>query len=56
MNHYLINYSFNLEKSYVFCNRNLELKNKVIYLPIYMVMFLKKEPLHKNQIIDINTF
>lgn len=56
LNNLLNNDSFNLEKGYVFCNGNLELKNKVIYLPIYMVMFLKKEPLDKNQIIDINTF
>lgn len=47
---------FSLEKGYVFCNENLELKNKIIYLPIYMIMFIKKEPLEKNQIIDINAF
>ena len=40
----------------MFLNGNSELKNKVIYLPIYMIMFIKKEPQDKNQIININTF
>lgn len=52
----LNNDAFDLEKGYVFCNGNLELKNKVIYLPIYMIMFIKKEPQDKDQIIDINAF
>ncbi len=56
LNNLLNNDSFNLEKGYVFCNGNLELKNKIIYLPIYMIMFIKKEPQDKNQIIDINKF
>ena len=56
LNNLLNNDAFDLEKGYVFCNGNLELKNKVIYLPIYMIMFIKKEPRDKDQIIDINAF
>lgn len=56
LNNLLNNNAFDLEKGYVFCNGNLELKNKVIYLPIYMIMFIKKEPRDKDQIIDINAF
>ena len=56
LNNLLNNDLFGLEKGYVFCNGNLELKNKVIYLPIYMIMFIKKESRDKNQIIDINAF
>jgi hypothetical protein len=33
---------FKLSKGYVFCNGNVEKKDKVVYLPFYMICFFKK--------------
>ena len=33
---------YGLEEGYVFCNGNVENKGKVMYFPIYMLMFLQK--------------
>ncbi len=48
------NESFNYEKGYVFCNGNLEVVDKVTYLPIYMVMFLNNEAKNVDQIINFD--
>lgn len=45
----LSNDSFDYDFGYVFCNENIEKKGKAIYLPIYMVMFLKREKMEENQ-------
>lgn len=34
---------FNISKAYVLSNNNIEICGKKIYLPIYMIMFLKKD-------------
>lgn len=33
---------YNLEKAVVLCNDNLKIYNKIIYAPIYMMMFIRK--------------
>lgn len=33
-------YKNHIKEAYVLCNENLSIKNKVIYMPIYMVMFI----------------
>jgi hypothetical protein len=36
---------FNISNAYVFCKGNIEVVNKITYLPFYMIMFFKKENL-----------
>ena len=43
----------NIEMAYVFSNKNVEKTDKEIYMPIYMIMFLKRE-LVKDSIYSIN--
>lgn len=33
---------YNIKRAYVLCNNNLRLNGKIVYLPIYMAMFIKK--------------
>ena len=41
LNHFVNNESYNIKKAYVLSNeRNVTIKGKIIYLPIYYVMFL----------------
>lgn len=42
---------YGIDEAYVFTNDNVKTKGKVTYLPIYMVMFLKDEPI---EFIDIS--
>ena len=39
---------YNIPESVVLCNDNYAQKDKVIYVPIYMVMFI-----HKDPVIDV---
>ena len=41
----LLTKDFDIHKAYIFSNNNIEVHENKIYLPIYMVMFLKKEQL-----------
>lgn len=34
---------YDIKKAFVFCNENVKVKDKVIYYPIYMIIFLQKE-------------
>lgn len=43
---------FDIPKGYVFCNGNVETDGKVVYFPIYMLMFLQKETLPDEIIFD----
>ena len=44
INHFLDVSEYNVKKAYVFSNeRDITQKGKIIYLPIYYVMFLKNE-------------
>ena len=35
--------TYNISKAYVLCNDNVKKQGKITYLPIYMLMFIKKE-------------
>ncbi len=37
------NDEYKIEKAFVLCNENISIKEKIIYLPIYMAMFLKEK-------------
>ncbi len=50
----LSNDSFGYDFGYVFCNENIEKKDKTIYLPIYMVMFLERMKQTDSQIINLD--
>lgn len=39
------NDDYKIEKAFVLCNSNLQVKEKLIYLPIYMLMFIKNTEL-----------
>ena len=38
------NQNYQIPEAVVFCNENLRQSDKVMYLPVYMAMFLKKQP------------
>ena len=42
----LLTKDFDIHKAYIFSNNNIEVHENKIYLPIYMIMFLKKEQLN----------
>ena len=47
--------NYNIKKALVFSQDNVEVKDKRIYLPIYMIMFLKKKKLNNSVYkIDLN--
>ena len=47
--------NYNIKKALVFSQGNVEVKDKRIYLPIYMIMFLKKKKLNNSVYkIDLN--
>ena len=43
LNHVLENEDYRISKAYVFHNGNISRKGKALYVPMYMLMFLKKE-------------
>lgn len=45
---------YDIKKAYTLCNGNLDVIDKRIYMPIYMIMFIKKERNIKPQIVDID--
>lgn len=52
INNVLKHPEFDIPKGYVFCNGNVETDGKVVYFPIYMLMFLQKETLPDEIIFD----
>lgn len=40
--------------AYILCKKNIEIKDKKIYLPIYMTLFIKEKICEHNQIINID--
>ena len=42
---------FNVKKAYVFNNDNISIKNERIYVPIYMIMFIKKNTEVSDEIV-----
>ena len=45
---------YGLIKGYVLCNSNIEVDNKVISMPVYMLMFIQKEELPKDAIFELD--
>jgi len=41
-------------RAYVFCMGNVMVRDKIMYLPWYMVMFFKQERLPEHLIVDVN--
>jgi uncharacterized protein len=37
------NPDYNISRAYVLCNDNINVKGKILYIPMYMLMFIKKE-------------
>ena len=50
----LSNKDYNISKAYIFSNGNVEIKDKRIYLPIYMVSFMSKEREREDTIFKID--
>lgn len=42
----LLSSKFNISKGYILSNNNIEIENNKIYLPIYMIMFFKKDEIN----------
>ncbi|MBR4584354.1 MAG: AAA family ATPase, partial [Bacteroidales bacterium] len=42
--------AYNIKKAYVFCNSNLSVRGNVIYAPIYMLMFIKRNVMNGSAI------
>ncbi len=49
----LSNDAFKIERGIVFYNGNVSLKEKTIYLPLYMAAFLEKRRSEKPQIVQL---
>ena len=43
MNNVLATPRYNIEQAIVFCNENIHVKDKIVYMPVYMAGMLKKE-------------
>lgn len=43
LNRVIANEQYQINRAFVFCNENVHVKGKVVYCPIYMIMFLKRE-------------
>lgn len=54
LNHVLEHEAYQISKAYVFHNGNVSRKGKVMYAPIYMLMFIKKEQKLENPIYKLD--
>lgn len=54
LNHVLENEHYRIPKAYVFHNGNVSRKGKVIYYPVYMLMFVQKEEELSNPIYKLD--
>lgn len=52
MNNVLACKEHDLPKGLVFCNGNIEVKDNVVYYPIYMLKFLQKSTVPEQMIFD----
>ena len=50
----LTNDDYNIDFAYVLTNDNLRIEDKLIYMPIYMLMFIQKSPAPANQIFKFD--
>lgn len=53
LNNVLSNDNYDISEAYIFSEGNVELNQKRIYMPIYMIMFLEDTPL-QNTIYKLN--
>ena len=44
LNHCVSNSQYEMQEAFVFADCNISKKDKITYLPIYMVMFMEKDP------------
>ena len=54
LNNLLDNSLYTIDKAYVFSNENVEVNGRIIYYPIYMTTFIKKEELLQDMIYRID--
>ena len=54
LNHVLENETYQISKAYVFHNGNIRKEGKVIYYPVYMIMFVQKEKELQNPIYKLD--
>lgn len=54
LNNVLANESFGIENAYVFHGKNVESKGKIMYYPIYMLMFVQKNDLPADMVYKID--
>lgn len=54
LNNILSNMDYNIQKSYILSNGNLEIRGHKIYVPIYMLMFIHKHPATEKQIYKLD--
>ena len=50
----LTNDDYNIDFAYILTNDNLRVEDKLIYMPIYMLMFIQKSPAPANQIFKFD--
>ena len=50
----LANKDYQIPCAYVFHNGNISIEGKVVYYPIYMLMFVQKESIEDDMIYRIN--
>ena len=54
LNNILAVEDWSFEKSYVLCGNNISAEDKIIYLPWYMVMFIRKNEIPENMIYEVD--
>ena len=54
LNNVVGNPDYAIARAYVLCNGNMETRDKIIYAPIYMTMFIEKKQLVINQIFHLD--
>lgn len=54
LNQLMSNINFSYDYSYVFCNGNLDVNGKIIYLPIYMISFIQHIRMYNKQIVNLD--
>lgn len=54
LNNVLENERYSIKQAFVFCNDNISVNGKIVYYPVYMIMFLEKKQLDENFIYKID--
>lgn len=50
----MANEDYAIQKAYVLCNGNLSVKERTLYLPVYMIMFIQKNTTTEKQIYHLD--